>query len=55
MINDDERFRGLNVPEYTRSHGLMWLNELAKAKGIGMEDLANSSKMLAESWKKSKT
>ncbi|MCK9564481.1 MAG: TIGR03986 family CRISPR-associated RAMP protein [Methanothrix sp.] len=36
----------------SKSPGLKWLNDLAKAKGVGIEDLANSSKMLAENWEK---
>lgn len=49
--NEGYNRSGIDISEYPKSPGLKWLDELAKAKGMRVEDLANSSKVLAESWK----
>jgi CRISPR-associated protein (TIGR03986 family) len=43
---------GLNSPKQANSPGLIWLNDLARAKGIDIENLTSSSNMLAEGWEK---
>jgi CRISPR-associated protein (TIGR03986 family) len=52
--NKESSRSGLTNPEYIKSPGLKWMYDLAKSKGMSIEDLANSSKMLAESWEKIK-